>query len=141
MEDRVIPANLHFQEPNPDIPALADDRLKVVTEPTPWNGGLVAINSFGFGGTNVHAVLKSNSRKADQPMHEAAEKKRLLICSSRTQEGLDEILALMTQQPQNVELQALLTESASIAPSSQPYRGYAVLNTDASLQEAQVSRE
>lgn len=29
MEEGVIPANLHFREPNPDIPGLLDGRLKV----------------------------------------------------------------------------------------------------------------
>ena len=59
MEEKQLPPNLHFNTPNPDIPALVDGRLKVVTERTPWNGGCVAINSFGFGGANVHVILKS----------------------------------------------------------------------------------
>jgi len=29
MHDRAIPANLHFNQPNPDIPGLLDGRLKV----------------------------------------------------------------------------------------------------------------
>lgn len=56
-ERRTIPANLHYNNPNPNIPGLIDGRLSVVSQNTKWNGGLVAINSFGFGGTNVHAVL------------------------------------------------------------------------------------
>ncbi len=55
----MIPPNLHFHEPNPYIPALLDGRLKVVTEPTPWDGGLVGINSFGFGGANTHLLLET----------------------------------------------------------------------------------
>lgn len=61
MEERVIPPNLHFKTPNPDIAGLLDGRLKVVTECTRWNGGLVAMNSFGFGGSNVHAVYRYTS--------------------------------------------------------------------------------
>jgi len=29
VHDRALPANLHFNEPNPDIPSLTDGRLKV----------------------------------------------------------------------------------------------------------------
>ena len=29
----------------------------MVTAPTPWQGGIVAISSFGFGGSNVHAII------------------------------------------------------------------------------------
>ena len=58
MEDRLIPPNLHFNSPNTDIPALVDGRISVITEQTPWKGGYVGINSFGFGGANVHAILK-----------------------------------------------------------------------------------
>ena len=61
MEGGAIPENLHYKSPNTDIPGLLDGRLSVVAEKTNWNGGYVGINSFGFGGSNVHAVLKSNT--------------------------------------------------------------------------------
>ena len=60
-EEKIIPANLHYQNPNTSIPGLTDGRLDVVAENTPWEGGLVAINNFGFGGTNVHAVLDTSA--------------------------------------------------------------------------------
>jgi acyl transferase domain-containing protein/alpha-beta hydrolase superfamily lysophospholipase len=56
-----IPPNLHFEKPNPRIPF---DRLpiKVPTEMTPfpaWQEPRRAgVNSFGFGGTNAHAILE-----------------------------------------------------------------------------------
>ena len=56
-----IPATLHFKEPNPRI-NFADSPFKVVTETTPWPRTdaprRAAVSSFGFGGTNVHAVLE-----------------------------------------------------------------------------------
>lgn len=60
-EEKMIPANLHFNNPNTGIKALVDGRLQVVSENTPWNGGLAAINNFGFGGTNVHTVLDTSA--------------------------------------------------------------------------------
>lgn len=37
--------------------------MQVVTENTPFADGIVAINNFGFGGTNVHLVMKGSTRK------------------------------------------------------------------------------
>lgn len=59
-EQKVIPANLHYVSPNPNVPGLVDGRLQVVSKNSSWNGGLVAINSFGLGGTNVHSVINTN---------------------------------------------------------------------------------
>lgn len=58
METETIPANLHFQEPNPYIPSLTDGRLKVVAENTKWEPGMLGVSSFGFGGSNTHIILK-----------------------------------------------------------------------------------
>jgi phthiocerol/phenolphthiocerol synthesis type-I polyketide synthase D len=56
-----IPANLHFESPNPHIP-FEKLRLKVVAEHTDWPSteGLrrAGVSSFGFGGTNAHVVLE-----------------------------------------------------------------------------------
>jgi phthiocerol/phenolphthiocerol synthesis type-I polyketide synthase B len=56
-----IPANLHFESPNPHIP-FEELRLKVVDEPTTWpvtgRRRLAGVSSFGFGGTNAHLVLE-----------------------------------------------------------------------------------
>ncbi|KAK7080814.1 hypothetical protein SK128_019451 [Halocaridina rubra] len=59
MQNGEIPKNLHFKSPNKEIPALVDGRIKVVSENTPWKGGYAAVNSFGFGGANVHVLLRS----------------------------------------------------------------------------------
>ncbi len=58
MEHGQLPPNLHFDAPNPSSPGLVAGRMRVVTEPTQWDGGRVAISSFGFGGTNAVAILE-----------------------------------------------------------------------------------
>lgn len=61
IKHRIIPPNLHFKEPNPDID-FEKLRLKVPLEITPWPEGrpvLGSVNSFGFGGTNAHVLLSS----------------------------------------------------------------------------------
>ena len=138
MEDGAIPANLHFTTPNPDIPGLSDGRLKVVSERTQWDGGYVAINSFGFGGSNVHALMQSNLKPSAAP-HVAANVERLCTYAGRTQQGLEEQLTKMrTQHAGSVEAHALLQETAAMPASSHPYRGYTILNKDPPVQEVQV---
>ncbi|WP_404785485.1 aminotransferase class I/II-fold pyridoxal phosphate-dependent enzyme [Altericista sp. CCNU0014] len=61
LEHQQIPASLHFQDPNPyiDFDAL-QLRVQQTLEPWPYREGaaIAGINSFGFGGTNAHAVLQ-----------------------------------------------------------------------------------
>jgi acyl transferase domain-containing protein/NADPH:quinone reductase-like Zn-dependent oxidoreductase/NADP-dependent 3-hydroxy acid dehydrogenase YdfG/aryl carrier-like protein len=58
---RMIAPNLHFQSPNPDIP-FEQLRLRVAREAEPWPAPLgeavAGINSFGFGGSNAHVILR-----------------------------------------------------------------------------------
>jgi acyl transferase domain-containing protein len=61
LKHRMIPPNLHFHEPNPDIP-FESLRLRVPRALEPWPQGaspaLAGVNSFGFGGTNAHVILQ-----------------------------------------------------------------------------------
>lgn len=91
MEQGVIPANLHFKSPNQDIPALSDGSIKVVSEPTPWKGGIVGVNSFGFGGANAHVVLRSNPKPKISPMLDVTVPKMVAV-SGRTEEAVAALL-------------------------------------------------
>ncbi len=70
LEHREVPASLHFETPNPNIP-FADLNLMVAAEaaPMPHNPEplVVGVNSFGFGGTNAHAVLCEPPGSASEP--------------------------------------------------------------------------
>ncbi|RKK07595.1 Polyketide synthase-nonribosomal peptide synthetase [Fusarium oxysporum f. sp. cepae] len=63
MQHGIIPPNLHFKKLS-DRVAPFYDNLKVSTSATPWPSTLpgqprrVSVNSFGFGGTNAHAILE-----------------------------------------------------------------------------------
>ncbi|KAH8588580.1 putative lovastatin nonaketide synthase [Bisporella sp. PMI_857] len=58
MEQGMIPAVAEFEKLNPRL-ALEEWGLKIPTTLTPWPPGLrrASINSFGYGGTNAHAIL------------------------------------------------------------------------------------
>ncbi|KAG9606254.1 polyketide synthase, partial [Aureobasidium melanogenum] len=59
LENKMYLPNRNFEKANPRIP-LQDWKLRVLTEPQPWVCDKVrraSINSFGYGGTNAHAIL------------------------------------------------------------------------------------
>jgi acyl transferase domain-containing protein/acyl carrier protein len=65
----VIPANLHFDTPNPHVP-WADMDVRVVDAPLAWPAGdeprIAGVSGFGFTGTNGHVVL-SEAPDDDRP--------------------------------------------------------------------------
>ncbi|XP_005094185.1 fatty acid synthase [Aplysia californica] len=136
MEERVIPPNLHYKTPNPEIPGLSDGSLQVITECTKWDGGLVAMNSFGFGGANVHAVYRSYDAEPREP-HMASEKPRLFTFSARSEEGVREVLKEVRKNAKSVEFQALIQDSANIPTNQVPYRGYTIINGTSEVEEVQ----
>nr|WNS47916.1 CapA [Capnodium sp. TTI-000886] len=71
LQNAIIPPNLLFSRLNPAIEPLYD-HLQVPTAAVPWpyvngNSRRVSINSFGFGGTNVHAILENYMPKISIP--------------------------------------------------------------------------
>ncbi|MGC5053620.1 SDR family NAD(P)-dependent oxidoreductase [Micromonospora sp. DT48] len=85
-----IPASLHFDEPNQHID-FEGLRVDVVTEARKWPGSgprhVAGVSSFGFGGTNAHAVLATPPVQADQDLTQAGGP-LLLPLSARDDESL-----------------------------------------------------
>lgn len=60
LKNRLIPPNLNFEIPNPQID-LQGWHLKVPTTPEPWPQDKLlraSVNNFGYGGTNSHLILE-----------------------------------------------------------------------------------
>ncbi|CAH1398203.1 unnamed protein product [Nezara viridula] len=126
MESGVIPANLHFKSPRTDIPGLTDGSLQVVDKNWIWNGGLVGINSFGFGGCNVHAILKSNPKPKPPPTKSSIP--RIVVASGRTPTALTNFLKKVEKMPRDDEMIALLHDIHSKRIVGHPFRGFTVLS-------------
>ncbi|XP_055691897.1 fatty acid synthase-like [Lutzomyia longipalpis] len=134
MEEGIIPANLNYNKPNPKIYGLIDGRMKVVVENTPWNGGIISLNNFGFGGTNVHAILKSNPKmKAISPLD--GRLPRLAVVSGRTVEAVETLLKDIEVHRQDEEYFALINEVHSKNIPLHNFRGYAVVSKDEVLSD------
>ncbi|AGP33712.1 hypothetical protein SCE1572_03900 [Sorangium cellulosum So0157-2] len=89
MRNRQIPPSLHFGEPNPHID-FGSSPFYVNTALTPWERRsdgprLAALSSFGFSGTNAHAVL------AEPPAperHGARSRPHLVVLSAKSEAAL-----------------------------------------------------
>ncbi|KAK4209240.1 hypothetical protein QBC37DRAFT_450775 [Rhypophila decipiens] len=62
LERGIIPPNPLFQKWNSGVNSRFRSKLAVATKCTPWPGGSdglrrISVNSFGFGGSNSHAIL------------------------------------------------------------------------------------
>ncbi len=86
---RQVPRSLHVVQLNPNIPFDAL-KLRVVRELEPLEGGsrgtFAGVNSFGYGGTNAHAVLQAHRAEAqDAPQ---ADGPFVLALSARSEPAL-----------------------------------------------------
>lgn len=129
MERGFIPPNLHFEEPNPYIPGLQDGRLKVVVEKTPFHGGIVGINSFGFGGSNTHIILRSHP-KVSLPPTISTPFPKLISYSGRTADSVHNILKAIEDNKDDIYFHQLLSEQSNLPPKDCPYRGYVIVNRE-----------
>jgi acyl transferase domain-containing protein len=111
LKKRQVPANLHFENPNPQIP-FEDFHLKVQRqlEPLPEDGELpiAGINNFGFGGTNAHVVLQAVAPQQVQLASLPPETPYLLPLSARHPQALRTLAQ---------SYRDLLLANASSAPS------------------------
>ncbi|KAK3730951.1 hypothetical protein QZH41_008841, partial [Actinostola sp. cb2023] len=125
MQHGILPANLHYKNPNPNIPALIDGRVKVVNEPTKWRGGIVGVNSFGFGGSNVHLILQSPNLYQTKPHNKVHQ-----VCvplSGRTKEAVEKLVKLVNDHPDDMDLFSLLGDISATPTNTFQYRGYVVV--------------
>lgn len=90
LERGIIPPTLHCETPNPNIP-FAEHNLRLIRNGEPIPAGRCAgVNSFGFGGTNGHAVLAAPpGRAAHAEMAELPAPP--LILSARTEDSLRDL--------------------------------------------------
>lgn len=147
--EKQVPANLHFHTPNPEIPF---DRLplKVVTELTPLEREkthYIGVNSFGYGGSNGHVIVRSASAaERKQPTGGAVQQDRLMLVpfSARSGRALQAVLQRFTtllQQSDNIKLTDLVY-SLSERRSALSHR-FCILaeNTTDLLQQLQVLQQ
>lgn len=88
LETGIIPPNINYTSPRDDINALKNGTVSVVDKPMPIKNGYIGINSFGFGGSNVHTLLKWNLKQKVNDGAPSDDLSRLVILSGRTEESV-----------------------------------------------------
>ncbi|EFE31625.1 polyketide synthase, putative [Trichophyton benhamiae CBS 112371] len=95
LEHRIIPPNIKFTSPNPNIP-FVDCKLTVPTEPTPWPEDRlerVSVNSFGIGGANAHVILESAAAyNIPTPDYETPETPQLLLFTANSPKSITQLI-------------------------------------------------
>lgn len=112
METSYIPPNVNYKSPRKGIKSLEDGRLVVVTEKTrlPDNKGLIGVNSFGFGGSNCHVLLKWNPVGKPRKEKVSDTVPRLICVSGRTEEAVHTLLTDVLENEGDMEHIRLLHE-------------------------------
>lgn len=91
----ILPKSLHYTRPNPHID-FDNLKLKVCSEPlllSSESGNLAGVNSFGFGGTNAHAIVERGiftKAFAAKNMHDK-ESRPLFFLSAESKAALKEL--------------------------------------------------
>jgi fatty acid synthase, animal type len=136
LENQRIPPNINLEELRKDIPALVEGRIEVVTEETTYINPYVALNSFGLGGANVHAVLKGNEKAKFNGGAPSDSLERLVCWSGRTENALHAVFDDITKRPLDAEHIALLQNSQAIPSLSNVYRGYGIFKQNSETANA-----
>jgi acyl transferase domain-containing protein/NADP-dependent 3-hydroxy acid dehydrogenase YdfG/acyl carrier protein len=145
LEHQAVPPHLHLEHPNPQLSLQGIEIPTVLTRLPASNGrnghgGLVGVNSFGFGGTNAHALLGPAS-VADVPAGDGADNApdfSIFPFSAGSAEALAEYAesyanVIEKQSAPSFSLQELCA-AAALGKSQHPIRSAVVADSLADLQ-------
>lgn len=136
-----IAPNLHFTQPRPTIKALMEGRIKVCSETSDLKGNLVAINSFGFGGANAHALLSQHKKKKINFGIPSDGIPRIINWSSRTDKGVSEFFDCIDAERLDAEFVGLIQNTQSNDIAGYLYRGYGLYESDPTGNAKCLNRE
>lgn len=148
LQHRKIPPNLHMKSPNLNIKGLEDGRMKPVTSVTEFNEDTIPINCFGFGGANVHFVIRAHKCN-DAPNYICFDDTKLFprlvpVCG-RTRQAVDHLMDNLISNPsfRTREFLDLVNRFSKQQPSDFPYRAFMLIeekNNEINCHPASVIR-
>jgi acyl transferase domain-containing protein len=100
VEQGIIYPSLHYKQMNPNID-LRQAPVRVPTAPVPWPRGeqprVAGVNSFGFSGTNAHAILQEPPAPADVSAEAVARPYEIVVLSAKSAPSLQDLAEKWTE--------------------------------------------
>ncbi|KAL1508883.1 hypothetical protein ABEB36_003705 [Hypothenemus hampei] len=129
MEQGIIPATIQHENPNPNIRGLFNGNLEIVTKNRPWNPTYAAVNGIGIDSYYGHILLKANPKNKFNPSQFDGIP-RLAIASTRTEEGIKDILDRYKNKCDDLEFIQLSQDLFTKPILGHLYRGYTLVGLE-----------
>ncbi|KAI2910620.1 hypothetical protein CBS147371_8770 [Aspergillus niger] len=148
LEHRILPPNIHFNTPNPNIP-FKEAKLQVPVDPTPWPAGRcerISVNSFGIGGTNAHFKVVLDSALSvgggqQSGVDERPSPPHLLLASAKSATSLDSNIKIISDYlNENPSAAADLAYTLAFKREHMPHRGFAIMEKDGTISTFEKAR-
>ncbi|XP_075976879.1 fatty acid synthase-like [Anticarsia gemmatalis] len=133
-----LPANLHYNEPQVQIPAVRDGRIQVVSEHATFDRGFTALNNFSFTGANFHVVLKGHYKPKNIEKYNC-QIPRLILASGRQESSVQKIIDLMKDHPIDPEEIGLLHKVYENDIPGHTGRGYVIIDSNENKETVSLS--
>ncbi|KAM3959725.1 LOW QUALITY PROTEIN: fatty acid synthase-like [Aphomia sociella] len=124
-----IAANINFNEPHDEIPAVREGKIQVVQEHTDFGRGFAALNSFSYSGMNIHVLLKGHYKQKDPERYKCSIP-RLVFVSGRQDSSVNHVFELLKNMPIDPEQIGLLHGIHERDIPGHMCRGYIILDTN-----------
>ncbi|XP_070508492.1 fatty acid synthase-like [Chironomus tepperi] len=125
-ETKKIAPNMHLKNIRTGIESLVEGRMKAIDEIHDFDGSLIGVNGFGFGGSNVHLLLESHKKEKVNEGVPADDLPRMVLWSGRTEEAVNAIFENLENTQFDAEYIALLQNTQVVTAVLNTYRGYGI---------------
>lgn len=139
MQRGVLPASLNFRTPNPEIP-FEELKIKVNDVQGEWpvkegETKKAGVNSFGWGGTNAHAVLEEYVKKDKEVSQVNSPARYVLPISARSPQALKDYARAYREKLDSISDEKSLCEFCVAAAVLKPGFEYRTLLSGTDKQE------
>ena len=129
----------------PKIEGLKDGSLKPVEMNTQFNDNLIALNCFGFGGSNAHVILERNYKRNNPTSTRITNSPsfpRIINLCSRNEEGIHAILGFFKTNPTQItrDFLALLNDYSKMNQTKMTTRCSLLMDENHHIQWMDSSR-